>query len=203
MTEHKNPILIDIPMPIKTDRLLLRVPQAGDGTALFEAIEETFDQLHQWMPWATELGNTNEKEITCREAHANFILRKDMMILAFDKTGKMLGASGLHRFDWQTRRFEIGYWVRTSEQNKGYATEIANALTRYAFGALNARSVMIGYADGNERSKNVIQKLGFKLEGQAKSSMKLPNGNIVDAFTYSRTNLDGLPNLQIKYGEEP
>ena len=188
-------------MPIETDRLLLRPPQAGDGTVLFEGMEETFDQLHQWMnPWAKELGTAQEAEATCRRAHARFILREDMMVLVFDKaTNKFIGASGLHRFDWTLLRFEIGYWVRASAQGKGYATDIANALTRYAFGALDARSVMIGYAAGNEHSKNVIEKLGFEFEGCATLAHELPNGNIVDELTYSRTNTDGLPNLNIKW----
>jgi len=198
--QTQDPILMDIPMPIETERLLLRVPQAGDGQALFDAIEETFDQVNQWMPWAKELGNVNEKEAICRRAQAKFLLREDMMLLAFDQKGKLLGATGLHRFDWTLRRFEIGYWVRTSEQNKGYATEIANALTRYAFEVLDARAVMIGHADGNERSKNVIQKLGLTLEGRAKFDIALPNGGVVDSLTYSRTDTKNLPELQIKYG---
>ena len=203
MTQEKikNPILIDIPMPIETDRLYLRVPQAGDGEVLFEGIKETFDQLHLWMnPWAKELGTVDDAEATCRRAQARFLLREDMMILAFEKnTNNFVAASGLHRFDWTLRRFEIGYWVRTSAQGKGYATEIANALTRFAFQALEARSVMIGYAKGNARSKNVIEKLGFELEGHAKLAHELPNGDIVDEFTYSRTNIEGLPSLNVTW----
>lgn len=36
-----NKILIDVPMPITTDRLLMRPPMAGDGQALFEAKFDT------------------------------------------------------------------------------------------------------------------------------------------------------------------
>lgn len=200
MTETKDPILMDIPMPITTPRLLLRVPQAGDGEVLFNNVKETYDQLYLWMnPWAKELGSIEEKEAVCRTAQANFILRKDMMILAFDQENNFVGASGLHRFDWALRRFEIGYWITQSKQGKGYATEIANALTRYAFEMLNARTVHIGHAEGNEASRNVIQKLGFELEGQARLVHELPNGDIVDELTYSRINIDGLPELKIKW----
>lgn len=199
MTKEQEPILIDIPMPIVTDRILLRVPQAGDGEILFDAVEETFDQLHQWMPWATELGDVHDEEIICRRAQAKFLLREDMMLLAFNQEGRLLGATGLHRFDWTLRRFEIGYWIRANAQGKGYATEITNALTRFAFKQLEARSVMIGHAAGNDRSKNVIRKLGFELEGHAKLAHELPNGDIVDEFTYSRTNTKGLPELNVTW----
>lgn len=195
-----DPILIDMPMPIETPRLTIRPAMPGDGAVVYEAIEETKDALKRWMPWINAHTDVNHTEGVCRKAYADFILRKDAMVYAFDKeTKNFVAASGLHRFDWETCRFEIGYWVRKSEQGKGYATEIANALTRYSFNALNARAVMIGHADGNEASKNVITKLGFDYEGCTKCAEKLPNGDIVDSHSFSRINLDGLPDLDVRW----
>jgi hypothetical protein len=42
-----KPILIDLPMPIITSRLLIRPPQIGDGVALNAAIIESFN-THGW-----------------------------------------------------------------------------------------------------------------------------------------------------------
>lgn len=195
-----KPILIDLPMPIETPRLILRPAMTGDGAALNEAKAETFDQLNQWMPWAKEMSTVDEDEITVREAHARFIRREDMMLFAFEKeTGRYIAGTGLHRFDWGIRRFEIGYWVRASEQRKGYASEIANALTRYAFIQLQARAVMIGHAAGNDKSRSVIEKLGFALEGVLKNETSLPDGTVADALIYSRTDMDGLPELNVTW----
>ncbi len=203
MSNINKDTLIDVPMPILTERLFIRPAMAGDGQKAFDAIEETYDDLAQWMPWTKNHSTIENTEAICRESYANFLLRKDMMVFAFDHANKkFIGSSGLHRFNWSTRRFEVGYWIRKSEQGKGYATEIANALTRFAFEALNARAVMIGHADGNEKSKNVIQKLGFEQEGRAKFDHELPNGDFVDGLTYSRTNTQGMPELKIKYGGE-
>lgn len=38
-----KPILLDLPMPIITPRLLLRPPQPGDGIALNAAVSESYD----------------------------------------------------------------------------------------------------------------------------------------------------------------
>ncbi|PZQ45344.1 MAG: N-acetyltransferase, partial [Micavibrio aeruginosavorus] len=43
----KNPILIDIPMPIETPRLILRNVLPGDGKALFEAKVDSFKELNK------------------------------------------------------------------------------------------------------------------------------------------------------------
>lgn len=199
-----KPILIDLPMPIETPRLILRTPMPGDGAVLHEAKKETFSQLNQWMPWAKEMSTPDEDEASVREAYAKFIRREDMMLFAFEKaSGRFVAGTGLHRFDWKIRRFEIGYWVRESAQRQGYATEITNALTRYAFGPLQATAVCIGYAAGNDASSGVIEKLGFTLEGVFKNETSLPDGSVVDSYIYSRTDMDGLPPLEVKWRHEP
>lgn len=193
-------LLIDIPMPIETPRLTLRNVMPGDGKAMFESKKESIDELRPWMPWAKELGTEDDSEIVARKAYADFILRTDMMMLGFEKTsGKLIVSTGLHRFDWDRLHFEIGYWVTTSETGKGYASEAANALTRFAFTALNARKVMIFHAGGNEGSRRVIEKLGFEREGILRGESFLPDGSMVDHYHYGRFDMRGLPELDVKW----
>ncbi len=199
--DFSNPILIDLPMPIVTPRLILRNCQPGDGVEMHEMKIETWDEIHRWMPWATELGTPDESEVNIREAYVNFIQRKDIRIHGYEReTGRMVLCSGLHRFTWALRRFEIGFWVRASAQGQGYATESTNALIRYAFEVLDARAVKIEHAEGNEKSKRVIEKLGLEYEGIKRAGQLLPDGNIVDHPQYSRTSLDGLPDLDVCWG---
>ncbi|MFZ0578962.1 MAG: GNAT family N-acetyltransferase, partial [Psychrobacillus psychrotolerans] len=48
-----NPLLLDIPLQIETERLLLRAPrQSGDGTIVNDAIKESFNELKAWLPFA-------------------------------------------------------------------------------------------------------------------------------------------------------
>jgi RimJ/RimL family protein N-acetyltransferase len=42
------------------------------------------------------------------------------------------------------------------------ATEAANAAMRYGFGHLGAKAITIGYFDGNEPSRSILEKLGFQ-----------------------------------------
>lgn len=196
------PILIDIPMPIVTPRLLLRPVMPGDGAALNEAQGETWEQLHRWMPWANapEPPTVDESEEVVRRACARFILREDMMMVGIEReTDRHAIYTGLHRFDWRLRNFKIGYWVRQSAQGNGYATESANALTRYAFGALDARRVEISHAEGNDASRAVIQRLGFNHEATMPSRHLLPDGRVVADLRYARLTTDGLPDLDVSW----
>ena len=137
-----NPILLEIPMPITTPRLILRPPEPGDGKEVNAAIIETFDELHPWMPWADRQPTPEESEENVRRSCARWILREDLRLSIFDRaTGQLAGSTGLHRVNWKVPSFEIGYWLRKSFMGKGYATESTLALTRYAFAALTAKRV--------------------------------------------------------------
>ena len=63
--------------------------------------------------------------------------------------------------------YETGYWVAPRYAGRGMATEATNAAIRYAFGHLGAKAVTIGYFDGNEPSRRIVEKLGFQKLGVA------------------------------------
>lgn len=195
-----NPVLIDIPMPIETPRLIIRNVLPGDGAAIYAAKSDSFDELKKWMPWAKELGTAEDAEIVARDLHAKFITREDLMMLGFSREdGRMVVSSGLHRMDWDLRIFEIGYWVRTPDTGKGYAAEAANALIRYAFNALSASKVTIAHAGANHASRRVIEKLGFEHEGIFRNDKRLPDGTVTDHYWYARFDTKGLPQLDIRW----
>lgn len=199
-TTPTNPVLIDIPVPIETDRLIIRPPMPGDGPLVTEAKRETWDDLTRWMPWAKDTPDPVADQIVMREAQAKFILRTDLMMLAFERTtNKPVVFTGLHRIDWHARIFEIGYWVRTAARGKGYATEAANGLTRFAFGALNARKVVITHAEGNEPSAAVIRRLNYPLEVVERYGTTMPDGTVVDQHRYARFDTNGLPHLDVRW----
>lgn len=204
--KYKTPILIDLPWPIETERLILRPALPGEGNTVHEAIEETWEDLQRWMIWAQSKLSPAAHEESVRTAFADFVLRKDMRIHGFEKdesglAGRFVLSSGIHRFDWHMRRFEIGYWVRKSAQGKGYATECAGALTRYAFDVMGARHVCIEHADGNEGSRRVIEKLGFIKEGVLKGKLiNHRSGDVLDSHIYSLDNAHHLRHMRVKWG---
>ncbi|MBP9050640.1 MAG: GNAT family N-acetyltransferase [Alphaproteobacteria bacterium] len=203
MTKETDVILIDIPMPILTPRLLIRNVLPEDGKSMHEMKLESWNDLVKWMPWAKQgIGTVEDSEKVIRSNYAKFILREDMMMTAFDRTtGQMVAMGGLHRFDWEFRRFEIGCYVRSSLHNQGIATELANGLTRFAFGALAARRVEIMAATSNAASRRVIEKLGFQLESLREADAFLPDGSITGHAEYVRYSTEGLPDLKVEWRE--
>ncbi len=200
-----DPVMVDVPMPIVTPRLLIRPPQKGDGQDLFDAKSASWSELTKWMPWAEnpEEHSADKDEIMCRQKYAAYLLREDLMMFAFDRaTEKLVASSGLHRMDWRARTFEIGYWVRSDETRKGYATEVTNALLHYAFNQLAANRVYICHDSENNGSRRVIEKLGFEKEGESRKS-DVRGDRLAGTCHYARYDLDGLPDLNVKWEHEP
>jgi ribosomal-protein-serine acetyltransferase len=194
-----NPLLIELPVPIKTPRLLVRPPKAGDGKMLNKAILDSFDNLNRWMPWADHKPTIEESEIVVRTAQARWILREDLMFLLYDPSGvELLGATGLHRINWKLPSFEIGYWVHTMHAGQSIITESTNALVRYAFKQLKAVRVEIRCDEDNRASRRVAEKLHFVSEGILyKNSLKPGNQDIRNTVVYARYNSDNLPDLDV------
>jgi RimJ/RimL family protein N-acetyltransferase len=189
---YMNPLLLDLPIPITTTRLLLRPPQAGDGKKLNQVVTESFEQLHQWMKWAAHKPTADETEIYVRQAQAEWILRKDLNLLIFDRNETtIIGACGFNEIDWNIPSLAIGYWVRTTMQGKDYATEAAYALAQYAFKELNAARVEIRCDTENMRSKKVAEKIGFTLEGILKNHRKM-HGSLSNTALYACYSADSL-----------
>jgi RimJ/RimL family protein N-acetyltransferase len=192
MTRH--PVLRDLPESLETRRLLLRCPQPGDGGLIHEAISESFAELQGVMEWARSPSTAAECEINARLARARYLTRKDMRLLVFRKEdGRLIGSSGIHRPDWTVPKFEIGYWLRTSETGRGYATEAVAGVTRQAFELLGARRVEIRCDARNDRSAAVARRLGFALEGTLRSHRRAPDGEIADTLLFARVDLEGMP----------
>src|SRR6187455_566364 len=78
-----EPILIDVPSRIETKRLVLRVPRAGDGPLVNDAIGVSHAELAPWMPWAGTMPSVDESEAHCRRQQARFLLREDFVFFMF------------------------------------------------------------------------------------------------------------------------
>jgi RimJ/RimL family protein N-acetyltransferase len=97
--------------------------------------------------------------------------------------------------------YETGYWVAPKYTGQGMATEAANAAIRYAFGHLGAKAIKIGYFDGNEPSRRIVEKLGFRKLGVARqAATRCLDGMKFDRHEHILTSPDALPELDVSWG---
>ena len=185
-----DPLLIDVPVRLETNRLILRPHRAGDGVPLHEALVESLVSLRQflwYLPWVATEQTPDSAELHCRKCEANFLARGDLSFLMIEKTtGRLLGSVGLHRTDWTVPKTEVGFWIRPSASGKGYVTEGVEALLSWAFDHLGAQRVELVTDEANAASREVAARCGFHLEGILRNVKRGSNGELRNNCIYAR-----------------
>ena len=165
------------PLPIHTDRLVVRCYQPGDGPAMFQAIDRERASILPWMVWATTDHRSVDDSIHYVETHRRALAQpgcREFPMGIYDKrTGDQIGGTGLHRVEPTVRDAEIGYWVVGSRARQGVCTEAIGALITQAFqpreeDGWGLRRVYVMNATANLASRRVCEKLGLRLEARLK-----------------------------------
>ncbi len=181
------PILLDIPAELSSNRLLLRVPRAGDGAVVYPNVRESLEELKPWMPWATDDYSLEGAEEWVRKSAAEFLARQAVQYLIFCRDdARHLGNIGTFAIQWKVPSCELGYWLRTTETGSGYMTEAVGMVTRMMFEVLNMRRVQIRADENNHRSRAVAVRAGFQLEGILRSQDFHPIRGVQNMCMYSR-----------------
>lgn len=97
--------------------------------------------------------------------------------------GRIKFQSDLRRF--QVNSLSVGYELRRDQWGRGYMTEALTAFITYAFEKKKVDVLAVSHYSDNERSKRVIEKCGFKLEGIVPWACRRFDGKICDDVCYS------------------
>ena len=195
-----EPMLIEVPTPIVTPRLLLRAYCPGDGALLHQAIVESYEQLHPWQEWAAFQPSLEQSEVMVRCGASEFIMRKYLKFLLFEQSeGQLIGGLVLNAIRWDVPRMAIGYWLRTGCTGKGYMTQAVSALTYYAFKQLKCIRLEIRCDEANIKSQAVALRAGFTLECRQENMFRDNDGMLRNLLVYVRFNLDNLAPLTVSW----
>lgn len=98
------------------------------------------------------------------------------------------------------RRLEIGCAVRERFWEQGYASEIGRTGLAFAFDELNAAEVVAFAEPHNERSRAVMQRLGFRYEREIRHRGAPFVLYILTRHRHGKTALDRLRACPAWYG---
>lgn len=185
-SHKKNPLLIELPNVIVTERCLLRPYREGDSVHVYPAIDESRNEVRPWIFWADTTDTVEKSEEFVRRSMSQWASRENLNIGAWTKDGsRYLGGSGFHRINWDVPSLEIGYWIRTSETGNGYVTEWVRALTHHAFHHFECNRLLIRCDVGNTKSRAIPERLGFQLESIQRNEIRNHHNNLCDVAWYT------------------
>lgn len=151
---------------METERLILRRWEDVDAENLYEyAKDPDVGPIAGWPPHKSieeSLGII--KNVFCgAEAFAVCLKRDNKAIGAIEL--KLNGHTDMTERDDEC---ELGYWIGKPFWGLGLIPEAAEEIIRHGFEDLGMRAIWCGYYDGNEKSKRVQEKLGFKYQWTTK-----------------------------------
>ncbi|MGD8860916.1 MAG: hypothetical protein PVI30_12975 [Myxococcales bacterium] len=79
------------------DGFVLRSYREGDGERLAEAVNESYEHLRPWMPWARPHQTAEASERLVRQFRARYLLAEDFVIGIFSADGLRLLGGGYCR----------------------------------------------------------------------------------------------------------
>lgn len=172
-----GPILTEV----RTPRLKLRPPHQGDAVRIASLINE-FDvaRMLTRVPFPYALADAEgfvgmveakdpDREQSFAIEHADF---------------GVIGVVGFHLESGAELALpELGYWLGRTFWGRGFATEAATALLRWAAESWGKRAVVAGHFADNTASGAVLCKAGFLYTGAVRSRLSLARGQEVASRT--------------------
>lgn len=167
---------------IETKRLILRAWTMDDAPALFEyAKSPLVGPAAGWQP--------HESVEVTKEYLTQAIKEDETWAIVVKDGDRVIGSLGLHATRVDSVR-ELGYVMHPDFWGNGYMTEAVKAALRFAFSELRLTSVRVKHYPENFRSRNVIQRCGFRYDGTLREESKRFDGVILDSCVYSMTRAE-------------
>jgi RimJ/RimL family protein N-acetyltransferase len=160
----------------------------GDGPALTEAVEASYEHLAPFMPWARASQPVEVSEDLVRVFRAHWLLAKDFVIPIWSPGRTLvLGGTGFHlrQGPIEDGCVEIGMWIRGDRAHHGLGTDVLRTMVRWGFAEWGFRRLVWKCDARNAASIRVAEKVGFTLEGTHIAESTRPDGTRRDAHVFA------------------
>jgi RimJ/RimL family protein N-acetyltransferase len=153
-----------VPLPLRTERLVIRPYRDDDATALHEVFGSP--DVMRWTPSppSKDVAETAQRLARTMAFTARQPPGFGLWALELNNPTEFLGQVGLFPVEGKGPEIEVAYELAPRVWGHGYATEAARALVEYGFGELGLRRIVALILPDNARSRNVAAKCGMALE---------------------------------------
>lgn len=147
-------------MILTTKRLTLRPWKESDAESLYKyAKDPEIGPIAGWPPHKNVEGS--------REVIRTVFQAEECYAICEKPGDKAIGAISLKMGDDtdMTERedeCELGYWLGKPFWGRGYMSEAVKEILHHGFADLGMSTIWCGYYDGNQKSKRVQEKVGFR-----------------------------------------
>jgi RimJ/RimL family protein N-acetyltransferase len=155
-------------------RLDLRWPTRDDAKALFAVFGDPEVARYWSSPPVADLAAAGR---LVDEIHALFAARTLFQWgVSWRDSGDLIGTCTLASLDEAHRRAEVGFAFRRDTWGRGVGREALEVLIRFSFETLHLHRLEADVDPDNARALRLLERLGFRREGQLRERWQLPGG---------------------------
>ncbi|MCI4340738.1 MAG: GNAT family N-acetyltransferase [Thermoplasmata archaeon] len=154
------------------ERVRLRPMRRSDGRALGEILRDR--QVARFLPPRVrqETGEQFVRRVLREQAHGEGVA----FVLSPIVSEEVVGQIRFVAWSRADRRGEVGYWLRRRWWGKGLGTDALRLICRYGFRSMSLHRIEARVVAGNLRSRRSLERVGFRIEGQARHAAPTPKG---------------------------
>lgn len=143
-------------------KLSLSIPEYAEE--LFELTDKNRGFLKQWLPWLDTVTKPSDTKDFIETQLLRFQQGEALHVTIFYRD-KIAGVLGYNRIDHANGIGYIGYWLAREYNGKGIMTESVKDLIDLGFQYYSLNRIEIRCAVGNDKSRAIPERLGFRQEG--------------------------------------
>ncbi|PSW21138.1 N-acetyltransferase [Photobacterium sanctipauli] len=168
-----------------TDRLILRPYKNVDLLDLVEAIQQSDDTLSRWLPWCSAHYNQHDAHEWIHASQQNWLYDICYEFAIFHRDDdEFLGSISISNLSEITNSGELGYWIKSSAQQQGFATEACREAARFAFSKVKLTRIEIVTHLGNLASQRTALACNAKFECTARNRV-IEDGHPINGLLFS------------------
>jgi ribosomal-protein-serine acetyltransferase len=165
--------------------ITIRPYLVSDIDSVYEAVRESMPELSVWMSWCHPDHSIEETKTWIASQPDKWEKREEYnFVISYNGGALYLGGCGFGVIDRGCGIADLGYWVRTSQTNKGIAIAATLLLAQFAFNGLGLNRVELTIAVDNQASLRVADKAGAIREGILRNRV-VKNDTPSDAVVFS------------------
>ncbi len=168
------------PTAYQADGFVIRAYRAGDGAALTEAADASYEHLRPWMPWAQVHQPVSDSEDLCTRFATEYEASRDF-VLGIWEGETLIGGTGFHLrcgpIEWKIA--EVGMWIRGDHAGQGWGKRSLAAMLDWGFADRGWERLVWKCDTRNRASSRVAEANGLTLEASHRQ-------DAVDHFGFRR-----------------
>lgn len=168
---------------IETSRLILKGISPDDMNYIFENL--TKSKIKKILGHCSE-EDFRKEEFKHKNGYSSYN-RSFLLFLLIDKeSNSIIGRCGLHNWNKEHKRAEIGYIMEDERfKGKGLMTEALNVIMDYGFSKMNLNRIEALVGIENGPSLRLMEKYNFKREGVLKQHRQIDD-QFEDSVLFSK-----------------